>query len=98
MSQPKWKYVVNIGDETPLEYGGAFVFVDETGVYSPEMEVYNPDEQEYCRIVMDRMCLTTHGLIGAKLVARRATLPHPIERYVEWWDKDLQSIADTSGL
>lgn len=37
--QPIWKCVGNIGDNSPLEYGGLFVFVDETGVYPPEMEL-----------------------------------------------------------
>lgn len=39
MNQPVWKCVGNIGDVRPLEYGGLYVFVDETGVYPPEMEL-----------------------------------------------------------
>lgn len=45
-SQPKWKYVGNLGDKTPLEHGGLFVFVDETGVYPPEMELLEIDEEK----------------------------------------------------
>jgi len=39
MSQPEWEFVANIGDATPIDYGGAFVFRDTTGVYAPELEV-----------------------------------------------------------
>ena len=42
MSQPKWKCIANLGDESPIEYGGLFVFVDETGVYAPEAELLEP--------------------------------------------------------
>ena len=38
MSQPKWKFVANLGDATPIDHDGLFVFIDETGEYSPEME------------------------------------------------------------
>lgn len=37
--QPKWKYVGNLGDRDPINHGGLFVFVDETGVYAPEAEL-----------------------------------------------------------
>jgi hypothetical protein len=39
MSQPIWKFVVNLGDTDPIENGGYFVFTDETGVYPPEVEL-----------------------------------------------------------
>lgn len=39
MSQPKWKFVANLGDADPIENGGAFVFIDETGAYPPEIEI-----------------------------------------------------------
>src|SRR5215475_15130359 len=34
--QPKWRRVANLGDVNPVEYGGYFIDVDETGVYAPE--------------------------------------------------------------
>jgi hypothetical protein len=34
--QPVWKFVANLGDVNPVDHGGLFVFVDETGVYHPE--------------------------------------------------------------
>lgn len=46
MSQSQWTIIANLGDASPLEYGGYFVKVDETGVYAPEVEVLQelPDE------------------------------------------------------
>lgn len=45
MSQPKWKCIAQLGDASPTEYGGYWVFVDETGVYPPEAEWLDcPDE------------------------------------------------------
>lgn len=38
MSQPEWKYVCNLGDVSPIDHGGDFLYVDATGVYSPEIE------------------------------------------------------------
>lgn len=38
MSQPEWKYVCNLGDVSPIDHGGDFLYVDVTGVYSPEIE------------------------------------------------------------
>ena len=40
-NQPSWKVIANLGDATPLEYGGAFLLVDETGVYCPELIVWD---------------------------------------------------------
>lgn len=39
MSQPQWKLLDNLGDAHPIDYGGYFVYVDETGVYPPEGEL-----------------------------------------------------------
>ena len=38
-NQPIWKLIANLGDKHPIDYGGYFVFVDETGVYAPEGEL-----------------------------------------------------------
>lgn len=51
--QPTWKLIVNLGDVNPIDYGGFFVYVDETGEYEPEAELLEvpPDnEAEYNRI------------------------------------------------
>lgn len=44
MSQPVWKFIQNLGDASPLEYGGLFVYIDETGVYAPECTVIECDD------------------------------------------------------
>lgn len=37
-NQPVWKCIAQLGDATPLDYGGYWIFVDTTGVYPPEAE------------------------------------------------------------
>lgn len=39
MTQPKWKFVAQLGDVDPINYGGKFLFEDETGVYPPMLEI-----------------------------------------------------------
>jgi hypothetical protein len=46
MSQPKWKCVGNLGDVDPITHGGILVYIDETGVYPPEVEVIEPYKNE----------------------------------------------------
>ena len=56
MSQPKWKCVANLGDKNPIDHGGLFVLIDETGMYPPEMERLEPligDKWEVRRVVLD---------------------------------------------
>ena len=38
MSQPTWEYVTNLGDASPIDNGGLFVYRDTTGVYGYELE------------------------------------------------------------
>ena len=40
--QPAWKYLQNLGDADPVNHGGLFVYVDETGVYDPQCEKLTP--------------------------------------------------------
>jgi hypothetical protein len=42
MSQPEYKIVGNLGDASPIEHGGFFVYVDTTGVYDPQAELVIP--------------------------------------------------------
>ena len=39
MSQPQWKTIANLGDVNPIDHGGIFLKIDETGVYPPELEI-----------------------------------------------------------
>lgn len=43
--QPIWKLLANLGDVNPLEHGGFFVYQDETGVYAPEAESLQCDDE-----------------------------------------------------
>jgi hypothetical protein len=48
MTQPSWLCIANLGDASPLEYGGTFVLVDRRGVYDPEawhLRPYCPDAE-----------------------------------------------------
>lgn len=42
--QPTWKLVAQFGDVHPIDYGGLFVYEDETGVYPPEAELLEVPE------------------------------------------------------
>jgi len=45
--QPIWQFEGNIGDASPLDFGGLFVYTDKTGVYEPEcvsIERTTPDD------------------------------------------------------
>lgn len=69
-NQPIWKYVENFGDVNWKEYGGAFLFVDETGVYAPELEILEEPAEDAetqvwvaYRIVLDK-CFYTKGVLS----------------------------------
>lgn len=55
MSQPKWKFFANLGDENLIDEGGRILYVDETGVYVPEIEVLEvfADRWETRRILVE---------------------------------------------
>jgi hypothetical protein len=53
MSQPQWKLIANLGDVNPLDYGGFFVYRDETGVYEEEAELLLVDDQVLLRAEED---------------------------------------------
>ena len=45
-NQPDWRFVENQGDADPINHGGRFLYVDATGLYSPEIEILDPPEPE----------------------------------------------------
>lgn len=45
-AQPKFRVIANLGDASPLEYGGYFVLVDDTDMYAPEAEWLPPPRDE----------------------------------------------------
>lgn len=92
MSQPKWKLLWS------TDYSA--VFVDETGVYEPEMEI----AQEYERKGKPRFQLYRFPLDKQKAVRRNGrvyivpakwdeTWSHPIHQYEEWFIADLADVA-----
>lgn len=67
-NQPTWKCIANLGDTTPWDYGGAFVMEDTTGVYCPELWLFEvPDSEdepamEY-RILLEK-CTYVRGILS----------------------------------
>ena len=106
VSQPLWKYVTNLGDASPIEYGGLFLYEDETGVYPPELEKLEEPRAEDARrkrwtvrrVTLDKLQIVrredTLYLVPA---AWDATWPHPLPDYVEWFASDLSSVAACMG-
>lgn len=109
--QPVWKLIAQLGDANPIEYGGYFVYVDETGIYPPEGEkLFAPPEDaqegsaayrwEVRRFILENLKQVKHGEEeSALLISARydETWPHPIESYDEWFSKDLESIGGYLG-
>jgi hypothetical protein len=102
-AQPKWKQVGTIGDINFVQHDGGPVFIDETGVYCPELEYVqnmpredgNEDAYVY-RITLDALTISPAGhLIPARY---DATWPHPIEDYTEWFDNDIESVCHFVGI
>ncbi len=68
--QPKWKFVANLGDVNPIQNGGLFVYIDETGVYDPEMTKICPIDNETgkceCeirRVILEK-CTFENGILS----------------------------------
>ena len=70
--QPIWKFIANLGDIHPLDYGGYFVYEDETGVYPAEAELIETksdeaydDNETYTvhRFILDR-CTFVDGILS----------------------------------
>ena len=104
MAQPKWKYLQNLGDVNPVEYGGAFLYQDTTGVYSEELEVlFSPDSDEgkewvVYRFPLDRLKIAEDsGSLYLIPTHYDATWPHPIHKYDAWFHDDLARVADSLG-
>lgn len=82
MSQPKWKYIDNFGDVNFLDYGGALLYEDATGIYPPELEVIqepNEGEKEIYRVY-------------------RFSLDRLEPDQEEWFHKDLSRAASCAGM
>lgn len=98
--QPLWKLIANLGDASPFEYGGYFVFVDETAVYQEEAELLIVENEEVedeedltytiYRIMLDRLKQVDGYLVPFKY---DPSWPHPVGEYDEWFHRDLDEVA-----
>ena len=69
-NQPSWKLIANLGDASPVDYGGFFVYEDTTGVYPPEAELLiSPDDDDapegwiVYRFILDQ-CTFENGILS----------------------------------
>lgn len=102
MSQPKWKFVGNIGDASPLEYGGFFVFVDETGTYEAEAEVYDPDEHTAHRFTLEQYQKFPSGIVAKSWVENPYRIKSGEDPEIRanhaWWYDKLDELCETNGI
>ena len=86
-NQPVWKCVAQIGDATPLDYGGLWVFIDTTGVYPPEGELYDADTRQVRRFILED-CTYTNGILSDNKF-------HP--NLPAWFADEMGAVAETMG-
>lgn len=94
-TQPTWRISANLGDANPLDYGGYFVMVDETGQYDPEAELLVPDDDDgeekrwtVYRFVLEP-CTFTDGVLSDNAY-------HP--ESPAWFADSLDRIASSVGM
>ena len=101
-AQPEWRLVANLGDQgDPIAFGGLFVFVDETGVYPPEMERLEPlGEEDDSPIEVHRVILEPMQRVNGGLVASHYDAAWIAEHadFTEWFSGDLGAVADCCGM
>ena len=101
MTQPIWKCITAADDFA--------VFTDNTGVYTPEMEVVVGDEDSGGHIELYRFelvklalccdrdtCPKTH-VVSVRL-KKRTDLPYEIHTYKEWFSDSIARVADHCGI
>jgi hypothetical protein len=88
--QPSWIVTANLGDASPLEHGGAFVLIDASGTYEPELWRYYPKDCQLIRFSLDRCLPIDGGAIGDNYF-------HP--HLATWFGsvEDLNPVANCSG-
>ena len=90
-NQPEWELVMQIGDINPTKYGGAWIFRDKTGVYDPELEILDVDDDgngTVSRLVMES-CTFQNGILSDNKY-------HPNEP--AWFADKLDRIGQFAGL
>lgn len=112
-NQPKWFCVANLGDADPINYGGAFVYVDLTGVYDPELEILRepifsgPDDKPQDDWRVYRVCLESHTYTAENAKGERVTVDPSMPGVLSdnayhpecaaWYSDTLADIAYTVG-
>ncbi len=98
--QPTWKCIANLGDADPVEHGGAFVYVDATGVYDAELELLEPpvegsgrgERRRGARWTVHRFtlepCTYAHGVLSDNSF-------HP--RNPAWFADSLEEVSAYAG-
>jgi hypothetical protein len=112
MAQPSWEFVSNLGDATPIDHGGLFLYRDasEGSPYGFEMERLerssdSEDEEDekatwiIHRVCLDRQKLVRHGPTNVYLVPYnyQPDWPHAISSYPEWYVDKLDDVSHCIG-
>lgn len=92
-NQPSYRFVANLGDRNPFE-NGALLFVDSTGVYSPELVILagEPDAHKF---TVSRLCLDRCAMLAnnpATLSGNRYHADQPA-----WFADKLPAVASFVG-
>jgi hypothetical protein len=90
--QPVWKYLGNLGDVHPLDYGGALVYEDKTGAYEPELVLFDgvsPCERTTVTRIVCTPCRVTDGVLSDNKF-------HPL--HPAWFADKLPGVAETYGM
>ena len=101
--QPVWKLLANLGDASPVDYAGLFVYADASGVYPEESEKLVSPDSDSGEWIVYRYSINRLEQYGADSIlipygfSTRQDLPYPIETYSEWFNSDLASVASFIG-
>jgi hypothetical protein len=93
MSQPKWRFVANLGDANPLNFGGYLVYRDQTRIYPAEAVVIEPNDDE------EKKTWTVYRFVLEPCTDKDGVLSdNPYHRDIPvWFAKHLDAMADSSG-
>jgi hypothetical protein len=106
-NQPIWKLAGTVGDVNPIDYSGGFIYTDETGVYPPELEWIESEDEHKAeptnwtvyRILLERCAMVKiDGAFRLITGTYESSWPKPIEEYIEWFDESIKNVSDSSGI
>jgi len=91
-TQPIWQQIAQLGDVHPVEYGGYWIFTDETGVYGAEAELLDSPDHEDGKYFAYRFGLDRCTFIAGVLSDNRFHPDKPA-----WFADRLASVAEGGG-